>query len=110
MRIDEHPILGTDPGRPEIRFTVDGEEIRARQGDTIAAALLAAGKRVCRDTRRTGEPRGIFCGIGQCTDCLMEVDGTPNVRTCVTRVREGMVVARQIGWGSGEVPDEPDRD
>jgi predicted molibdopterin-dependent oxidoreductase YjgC len=63
----------------------------------IAAALLAAGIRVHRYTTKRREPRGIFCGIGQCTDCVMVVNGVPNVRTCVTQVEKGMVIETQRG-------------
>ena len=63
---------------------VDGERILAYEGETIAAALLAAGKRACRKTTRRGEPRGIYCGIGICFECRMIVDGKPNTRVCQT--------------------------
>lgn len=110
MRVDRHPILG-DSARPEnLRIWVSGREIEAREGETIAAAMLAAGMRICRTTAKTGEPRGIFCGIGQCTDCVMQVDGVPNVRTCITRVREGMIVERQEGLGRWEDCNEDNRD
>ena len=62
---------------------VDGEKIPAYQGETIAAALLAAGKRVCRNTRK-GQPRGIYCGMGVCFECRMIVDNQPNTRVCQT--------------------------
>ncbi|MDR2259015.1 MAG: (2Fe-2S)-binding protein [Treponema sp.] len=97
-RINRHPIL--DIEEPDAIFiTVDGEKMAARKGDTIASALLARGRRVFRYTEKYHETRGLFCGIGQCTDCVMEVDGVPNVRTCVTPVREGMVVVTQKGRG-----------
>jgi predicted molibdopterin-dependent oxidoreductase YjgC len=78
---------------------VDGEKIEARKGDTIASALFARGRRILRRTKKYHETRGIFCGIGRCTDCVMEVDGVPNVRTCMTPVRDGMVVVTQGGSG-----------
>ena len=53
-------------------------------------------------TTPTGEPRGIFCGMGVCFDCLVVVDGIPNTRACVTWAREGMVVARQDGWKAAD--------
>ena len=73
----------------------------ARQGDTIASALMDNGIRVFRHTAKRHEPRGLFCAIGQCTDCVMIVDGTPNVRTCITQVRSGMKVQTQDGVGGG---------
>ncbi len=45
------------------------------------------------------EPRGLFCAIGRCTDCVMTVDGVPNVRTCVTLVEGGMSIETQRGLG-----------
>ncbi len=76
---------------------MDGNKIPAVEGETIAAALLAAGIRVNRYTQKRHEPRGLFCGIGQCTDCVMVVNGVPNVKTCVTPVSEGMTVETQHG-------------
>jgi aerobic-type carbon monoxide dehydrogenase small subunit (CoxS/CutS family) len=65
----------------------------------IAAMLLAHGISTFRRTVKNDSPRGIYCGIGRCTDCIMTVDGVPNVRTCVTPVREGMSVETQRGVG-----------
>ncbi len=93
-RIDRHPILGDAPPRKELTIYFNSEALIAREGDTIAAALLAHGIRVFRHTRKSASPRGVFCGIGQCTDCIMRVDGVPNVRTCVTKVAGGMRVER----------------
>ena len=79
-----------DRGRA-IRITVDGVPVPAYEGETIAGALLASGRRAWRHTRH-GQPRGLYCGIGLCFDCLVTVDGTPNVRACLTPVAAGMVV------------------
>ncbi len=76
-------------------FTFDGEEIPARPGQTIAAALLAAGHRTLRRTRFGGTPRGMFCGIGACFDCLVVHNGVPGTRACLTPVGDGDVVERQ---------------
>lgn len=97
-RVTKHPIL-PDVDRPDVTITVDGREIPAKSGEPIAAALLASGVRVFRKTAKKGYPRGVFCGIGRCTDCVMTVDGKPNVRTCVTPVRAGMKVETQNGLG-----------
>lgn len=97
MRITEHPILGKQEAKAAVKIEVDGEYITAIDGEPIAAALIAAGKSVFRYTRKRHEPRGIFCAIGQCTDCMMTVDGVPNVRTCITPVREGMKILTQEG-------------
>jgi len=96
MRITEHPILGkTNKGRL-ITFDFDGKTFEGYEGEPIAAALRAAGVLTHRHTKK-GSPRGIFCAIGRCTDCVMVVDGKPNVRTCVTPLTEGMKVQTQYG-------------
>ena len=99
-RIHEHPLLGVLDAAQKITITVDGKEIEALQGEPIAAALIAAGIRVFRYTRKREEPRQIWCGIGRCTDCAMTVNGIPNVRTCVTAVEEGMQIETQRKLGS----------
>lgn len=100
MRIDNHPVLGQMEERKAVMITVNGREIRAFKGEAIAAAITAAGLRAFRKTPKLKEPRGFFCAIGRCTDCVMVVDGQPNVRTCVTPVREGMDIRTQIGLGT----------
>lgn len=101
MRITKHPILPDDPPA-DTTIYFDGREIPAKTGEPIAAALLAAGVRVFRKTAKRGYPRGIFCGIGRCTDCVMIVNGKANVRTCVTPVLPGMRVETQHGLGKRE--------
>jgi sarcosine oxidase subunit alpha len=97
-RITEHPILNFKKGK-KISFTYNGRGVQAYKGETIAAALHAAGIRKLRESPEGGRPRGLFCAIGNCSSCLMEVDGIPNVKTCVTKVEEGMVVREQKGKG-----------
>jgi predicted molibdopterin-dependent oxidoreductase YjgC len=99
MRVLQHPILGEAPARRSVGITVDGRRIEALEGEMIAAALLAADIRRFRTTSRNQDGRGVFCAIGRCTDCVMEVNGRPNVRTCVTPVEDGMVVRTQVGPG-----------
>lgn len=82
---------GVRRGAP-IRLFVDGREISAFAGESVAAALLAAGIRALRETGREHAPRGLFCGMGVCFDCLVSVDGRPNLRACMTPVAEGMRV------------------
>ena len=100
MRISEHPILGTyekyEKGRI-IHFTLDGKDMTVYEGDSIAAALKAAGVMTHRYTAKEHKPRGIFCAIGRCTDCVMIVNGQPNVRTCIAPLEEGMEVQTQYG-------------
>ena len=85
----------------EIRFTLDGAGMTARTGQSIAGALIAGGVMSWRRTRFDDRPRGVFCGIGACFDCLITVNGEPNVRACLAQVREGDRVERQEGTGYG---------
>jgi predicted molibdopterin-dependent oxidoreductase YjgC len=79
-----------------VAITIDGVAFAARDGDTVAAALLAAGTVICRTTPVAGAPRGPYCMMGACFDCLVEVDECPNVRGCMTRVAPGMrIVTRR---------------
>ena len=96
-RISEHPILGEQQKGKLVTFTYDGKELQGYEGEPIAAALKAAGVMVHRYTKKEHKPRGIFCAIGRCTDCVMVVDGKPNIRTCITPLKEGMVVNTQYG-------------
>ena len=84
----------------EIEFIVDGHPVRAFQGESVAVALIAAGKRVLRRTAQQSEPRGVYCGVGICFDCVITIDGQPNVRACQTKVRAGMRIETQSGNGT----------
>jgi predicted molibdopterin-dependent oxidoreductase YjgC len=80
-------------------FSFGDREIRAEPGQSIGAALIAAGHRAWRTTRVGGAPRGLFCGIGICFDCLVLVNGRPNQRACLTEARDGDEVRPQEGTG-----------
>jgi sarcosine oxidase subunit alpha len=80
-----------------LTFTVDGKPVRARSGDTVAAAMLAAGIRHCRTTPVTGAERAPYCLMGVCFDCLVTVDGVGSRQGCLVPVREGMKVETQDG-------------
>ncbi len=97
MRIEKHPIMDTYEKGPLVEFSLDGKPMQGYAGEPIAVALRAAGVMVHRHTRKTGEARGMFCAIGRCTDCVMIVDGKPNVRTCITPLVAGMQVQTQYG-------------
>jgi predicted molibdopterin-dependent oxidoreductase YjgC len=99
VRILEHPVLGTFEKGKKVQFTFDGRTLEGFEGEPIAVALRSNGVVVHRYTTKRNEPRGVFCAIGRCTDCIMVVEGRPNVRTCVTPLRGGMVVETQIGKG-----------
>ena len=94
-----HPILGKRKKAKEVTFYHDGTAVVGHEGEPIMAALHAAGIRIHRFTGGH-RPRGIFCAIGRCTDCVMIVDGRPNTRVCVTPLKEGMIVKTQYGRGS----------
>jgi len=83
------------PDAPRVGVTFDGRPLDLPAGMSLAAALLAAGTLVLRTTPVSGAPRGPFCMMGACFDCLVEIDGT-RVQACMTEVREGLVV-RSIG-------------
>jgi 2Fe-2S iron-sulfur cluster binding domain len=72
-----------------VRFSFDGRPMDAPRGMTIGGALLAGGVRSWRLTRSGGRPRGVFCGIGACFDCLVDVGDDPAVRACLIPVRDG---------------------
>lgn len=99
MRITNHPILDFAPERKPVSLTFNGKKIAALEGDTIASALYAAGIRVLSRSLRQRRPRGFFCAIGKCSSCEMEVNGVPNVKTCIESVTDGMEVKSQTGLG-----------
>lgn len=80
-----------------LTFTVDGRAIRARIGDTVAGAMLAAGIDHCRTTPVSGMPRAPYCLMGVCFDCLVTIDGVGSRQGCLVPVREGMQVETQLG-------------
>jgi hypothetical protein len=84
-------------------FLFDGRQIAFRPGQSIGAALTAAGIRSWRSTRRAGRPRGLFCGIGVCFDCLVVVNGRPNERACIRLAEPGMDVRTQRGTGHDDL-------
>ncbi len=80
-----------------VTITVDGRPVAARAGDSVAAALLAAGVKHCRLTPVSGAPRAPYCLMGVCFDCLVVIDGVGNRQGCLVKVAEGMRVETQIG-------------
>ena len=89
MRITQHPILDFKQRRP-LTIYLEDQPIQAFEGEPIAASLHAAGVTTLSHSLRFHRPRGLFCAIGKCASCMMEVDGVPNVRTCIVPVRDGM--------------------
>jgi sarcosine oxidase subunit alpha len=88
-----------EPSRP-VTFSFAGRTISALSGQSIGAALYAAGVRIFSRSFKYHRPRGLLCVAGDCPNCLMQVDGRPNVRTCIEPVREGQVVCPQNAWPS----------
>ena len=78
--------------RQELTLTVDGQKVKAYRGETVLAALIAAGFRTLRIHPVSHEPRGALCGMGICFECTLTIDGVPNSRACMTEVRDGMTV------------------
>ncbi|WP_027365471.1 (2Fe-2S)-binding protein [Desulfotruncus alcoholivorax] len=98
MRVTEHPILNFQKGA-KVKFYYNDLELEGYEGETIAAALHANGIRTMRESIHLHRPRGLFCNIGNCSSCLMVVDGKPNVRVCVEKLRAGIRVQTQRGKG-----------
>lgn len=103
LRIDSN----VERGRA-VRITVDGEAIPAYEGESVAAAMMASGRRVFRhaepapqqaknglagDPAHGGGPRGVFCGMGICNECMVTVADVGHVRACMATVRDGMRVS-----------------
>jgi sarcosine oxidase subunit alpha len=94
LRIKDHPILEFHKGKA-VTFTVDGRKYEAYDDEPIAVALYANGITTLSYSLKYHRPRGVFCCIGNCSSCLMKVNGIPNVRTCTQRVRQDMVIETQ---------------
>jgi len=97
-RIEKHPVLEFERGE-KVKINFEGQIIDCFKGETIVAALSAAGIYVLRENIRTHRPQGLFCAIGKCSSCFMEVNGIANMRTCIIPVEDGMVIKRQKGRG-----------
>jgi len=85
---------GAARGQP-FEIEVDGQKILAYEGETVGAALLAAGRKTLRYTKKLGQPRGLYCGIGLCQECRMTINGVPNTQACLTLATPGTQVETQ---------------
>lgn len=93
MRIEtSSPSLPLVTRGKQIQISVDGKPVTAYEGETVAAVLIANDIAAFRLTRQQRRPRGLYCGMGVCYECLVRVDGVDNVRACMTAVADGMVV------------------
>jgi len=78
--------------RNRIAVQIDGVSIEGCEGQTVAAVLAANGIRLLRRTSKSGAPRGVFCGIGICYECLVTINGVPHQRACATLITAGMSI------------------
>lgn len=90
--------VNKDEEQRHVSFSFNGLELTGYEGEPIAAALLANGIKTIRNCEVTGEPRGLYCGIGHCYECRAEVDGISNLRTCMTPLRSGAKVSSHSSW------------
>jgi predicted molibdopterin-dependent oxidoreductase YjgC len=95
-------LVEAQPG-PAFHVTFDGRTLDALPGQTVAAVLWSAGIVSWRTTRVDERPRGVFCGIGTCFDCLVTANGVPNQRACLVPARPGDVITTQRGDGHDSV-------
>lgn len=93
LPFDEDPIHPAPP--TPVTITVDGVSAIGVAGQSLAGVILAGGELGFRRTSSRGRPRGVFCGIGVCFDCLVEVNGHRDVRACQRRAVDGDVVTSQ---------------
>ncbi len=82
------------PRGKKIILLLNGKTVTGFEGDTVAAVLMAEDMRVF-GRRSSGRPRGLFCGMGTCYDCMVTIDDTPNIRACITRIAEGMEISTE---------------
>ena len=96
------------PSSERLNFTFDGIRVEALAGETIAAALTAAGRPALRDAGAelgsSDDMRGLYCGMGACFDCVVTVDGRAGQRACLTKVAGGETVRSSAPSGT---PDDP---
>lgn len=90
IRVNDRPL------RP-IMITIDGAPFEAKSGDSVAAALLTAGHLATRVSTVSAAPRGAYCFMGVCFECLVRIDGVDNRQGCLVEVHEGMAVETRAG-------------
>lgn len=95
--------ISRDDGE-QVHIVFEGDQLVARPGDTVAAALLAGNHWQFRTTPVSDAPRGPFCMMGVCFECLVEIDGVANRQACMTEVRDGMTIRRQQGANRMGIP------
>lgn len=99
-------ISGAPTGADAVPFVFEGRTLKGHAGESLAAALTAAGERALRQTAK-GRFRGLFCGMGVCQECLVEVDGLGNQRACMTKLDAPCTVHRQVHRAGVAEPPAP---
>jgi sarcosine oxidase subunit alpha len=84
--------IGSIKRKNKVTLSVNGKEIHAYKGETLLAALIAAGYKSLKQSPLRDEPRGALCGMGVCFECIVTVNGQPNIRSCMTEVEDNMKV------------------
>jgi predicted molibdopterin-dependent oxidoreductase YjgC len=84
--------IGSIKRKDKVTLSVNGQEIPAYKGETLLAALIAAGYKSLKQSPLRGEPRSALCGMGVCFECIVTVNGQPNIRSCMTEVEDNMKV------------------
>jgi sarcosine oxidase subunit alpha len=84
--------IGTIKRKEKVKLSVNGQEISAYKGETLLAALIAAGYKKLKKSPLNEEPRGALCGMGVCFECIVTVNGVPNIRSCMTEVENNMEI------------------
>jgi len=104
------PLFSSDDAERSCSVTLqfEGETLTVPAGVTVAAALLLQGVAPFRTTPVTSAPRAPYCMMGVCFECLVEVDGKPSRQACLTTVRDGMLIKRQLGASALVIPEEGD--
>jgi D-hydroxyproline dehydrogenase subunit gamma len=88
-----------------VSLSVNGRPVRAAKGDMVATALLLAGISHFRTTAKSALPRGVFCGMGVCFECLVTIDGIGNRQACMVSVQDGMII--ETGSGARLIVSDP---
>lgn len=101
MRIKDHPVLSFNKGK-KVEFYFNGKKLEGYENETIASSLHAAGIKVHRKSIELKRPRGLFCAIGKCSSCLMQVNGISNTRICVTPLKANMKIISNWEEGKNE--------
>lgn len=99
MQIHIHPVLG-EKFTEEVTFYFNNKPLKAKKGQTVAAALMANGIHNLGTSRKFLQPRGLYCATGRCMSCFVTINGVEHVLSCMTLVDEGMKV-----FPSNEDPD-----